>query len=240
MKHLRRFGSEYGGRYYPENLEGLNNDSIVYCVGAGEDITHDIEIAWELGSNVYIFDPTPRAVQHVKFVCDVLDGKKNPIINKNFGGGDELYWDRILLHKIDTSKIIFRDWGLGTKCGNFKFYEPKKKHYVSHSLVHGMKGNNYINVKVKDLKTIMQEFGHDNIDLLKLDIEGIECDVIDDMLDKSIFPKYISIDFDLGWTGGKNVRDKQRCFDTIDRLLENGYEIIHSKGPDYSFKKIDL
>ena len=57
---LKRFGTEYGGFYYPENLDGLDSDSIIYCVGSGEDITHDIEIAHKLDSKVFIFDPTPR------------------------------------------------------------------------------------------------------------------------------------------------------------------------------------
>ena len=50
---LKRFGTEYGGFYYPENLDGLNSNSIIYCVGAGEDITHDIEIAHKLDSKVF-------------------------------------------------------------------------------------------------------------------------------------------------------------------------------------------
>ena len=40
--NLHRFGTEYAGFYYPENLRGLSCDSIIYCVGAGEDISHDI------------------------------------------------------------------------------------------------------------------------------------------------------------------------------------------------------
>ena len=40
MQNIVRFGTNYGGFYYPENLEKLNENSIIYCVGAGEDITH--------------------------------------------------------------------------------------------------------------------------------------------------------------------------------------------------------
>ena len=41
---MKRFGTEYGGFYYPENLDGLDESSIIYCIGAGEDISHDIEM----------------------------------------------------------------------------------------------------------------------------------------------------------------------------------------------------
>ena len=44
-----------------------------------------------------------------------------------------------------------------------------------------MKSEKYINVNVKKLRSIMNEYGHNNIDLLKMNIEGSECDVIEDM-----------------------------------------------------------
>ena len=65
---MKRFGSDYGGFYYPENLAGLDETSIIYCVGAGEDISHDIVLANKLNSKVYIIDPTPRAIKHYKYI----------------------------------------------------------------------------------------------------------------------------------------------------------------------------
>ena len=41
---IKRFGTQYGDFYYPEYLNNLNEDSIIYCVGAGEDISHVIVI----------------------------------------------------------------------------------------------------------------------------------------------------------------------------------------------------
>jgi hypothetical protein len=32
---LKQYGTNYGGFYYPETLYGLNENSIIYCVGAG-------------------------------------------------------------------------------------------------------------------------------------------------------------------------------------------------------------
>ena len=149
-----------------------------------------------------------------------------------------MYWSYLLSNKIDVSKIITRDWGLYTQNKTLKFYKPKNRNHVSHSLLKGMKSTDYTTVNVKDLQTIMQEFGHNKIDLLKLDIEGAECDVIDKMLKDKIFPKYISIDFDLGWTSSE-ARDKQRCLHTISRLQSHeshNYDIIHKSGADYSFQ----
>ena len=232
---MKRFGTKYGGFYYPENLEGLDKNSIIYCVGAGEDISHDIEIANKLNSKVYIFDPTPRAINHVNYIKKVFNGEEVPKGNKRFGGGFPGYLDLLLKNKIDSKNIIFYDYGLYTENTEMKFYKPSNQNYVSHSLVLGMKSNNFMKVQVKKLKTIMQELNHTKIDLLKIDIEGCECEVLKQMIEEEIYPKYLSVDFDLGWTGEK-IKDRKKCLDTI-AILKNYYNIIKSDGPDYSFIK---
>jgi len=50
---LKHFGTVYGGFYYPENLDKLDENSVIYCFGAGEDITHDITVANQLNSKIY-------------------------------------------------------------------------------------------------------------------------------------------------------------------------------------------
>lgn len=232
---LRRFGTDYGGFYYPKNLKNyLNSESVIYCVGAGEDISHDIELANELNSKIYIFDPTPRAIAHVNEVIDVFNNKKEAKNNKNLGGGDINYWNILLNNKINTNNIIFKNYGLGCEDGTFKFYKPSNKDYVSCSLVSGMKGEDYFNVEVKNLNTIMKELNHNRLDLLKIDIEGLECDVINKMLDDNIFPKLLSIDFDLA-ANGEKIKDEKKCLETINRLISNNYKLLHQFSTDFSF-----
>ena len=115
-----------------------------------------------------------------------------------------------------------------------KFYKPLNTDYVSHSIVEGMTGDEFIHIPVKKIRTIMNQLGHTHIDLLKIDIEGYECDVIDDMIKEQIFPLYLSVDFDLGWNGNK-ICDKERCFETIQKLIKHGYKIMHNYLSDYSF-----
>jgi FkbM family methyltransferase len=234
---MKRFGTHYAGMTYPSTLPGLSSDSIVYCVGAGEDISHDIEVARACGAPVHIFDPTPRAIAHVELVKRVLDKTETPVANKRFGGGDPMYWNRILEHAIPSASVILHKVGVFTRDEpKMRFYLPSNTEYVSYSLMDGMKGTNFISVEVKKLETIMKELGHDRIDFLKLDIEGCECDVIDQMIESQIFSRYLSIDFDLGWTG-ERIRDQKRCFDTMEKLHENGYkDLYHAEGSaEWSF-----
>tara|TARA_Y100000589_G_scaffold329639_1_gene376796 strand:- start:564 stop:2342 length:1779 start_codon:yes stop_codon:yes gene_type:complete len=233
---MELFGTDYGGFYYPKNLDGLNESSIIYSIGAGEDISHDIMIANRLKSNIYIIDPTPRAIKHCEYIKNVLEGKDKIIYDKKFGGGNPYdYWKIILENKIDTNKIIYKKYGIGVKEGMQKFYLPSNEEYVSCSLVKGMKSEKHINVNVKKLRSIMNELGHTKIDLLKMDIEGSECDVIDDMLKEKIYPKYIGVEFDLAFTG-ENLRDIEKCNKTIQNLYENGYELIYENYSDFTFE----
>lgn len=60
-----------------------------------------------------------------------------------------------------------------------------------------MFGSNYDIVNVDTIKNIMVENNHNKIDLLKLDIEGAENIVLEQMLKDNIYPKYLCIEFDL-------------------------------------------
>jgi len=236
---LKLYGTHYGGFFYTHGLFGIDEDSIVYCVGAGEDISHDVMVSHKTGCKVFIIDPTPRAVQHVKYIKDIFNGKAKPIENSRFGGGDKNYLNFLLANKVETSKMVFLEYAVGKKNGEEKFYIPTNTNYVSHSLVKGMKSNKFINVQVRTLKCIMDENGHEKIDLLKMDIEGSECDVIDTILDENIRPKYMAIEFDLGWHGEK-IKDRKRCLDAIDKIKSLGYSILHDNRPEITFIRNDI
>lgn len=229
MNNIIRFGTNYGGFYYPYDLPKLNEKSIIYCIGAGEDISHDVILSYKTKSSVYIFDPTPRAIEHVKYVKDVLDGKKQAINNIQFGGGDKNYWNIILSHKVKGDNLILYEYGLSIKDGIVPFYLPLNNNFVSCSLVPLGRSHKTINVICKTLNSIMKELNHEHIDLLKIDVENIECDVLEKMLNDQIYPTYLSVDFDL-WNYNKG-----RCIEIIKKLIKNGYKIIKQEGQDFSF-----
>ena len=231
MNDIELFGTTYGGFYYPKNLPKLDDNSIIYCVGAGEDITHDIILSFKLKCPVHIFDPTPRAIEHVKYVKDVLENKRLPLDNKRFGGGDSNYWKIILSHKIKEDNLILHEYGLSTQDGIVPFYFPINKQFVSCSISNLGRSNDYINIQTKSLNTIMKELNHSHIDLLKIDIENIECDVLEKMLNDKIYPTYLSVDFDL------YNHDKNKCINMVKKLLNNNYKIIRQNRQDISFFK---
>jgi FkbM family methyltransferase len=224
---MDKIGTDYSGFYYPKNLDGLDENSIIYCIGAGEDISHDIILANKLNSNVYIIDPTPRAIKHIELVKNVLEGKESPIFDKKIGGGRPYeYWKIILENKIDINKIKYINYGISNNEGKQKFYLPTNEEYVSCSLVEGMKSDKYIEVNVKKLRSIMNELDHNKIDLLKMDIEGSECDVIENMLEDKIYPKYLAVEFD-------NTFKKEN---TKNLLEKNDYKLLYQDNNNYVYK----
>ncbi len=161
---LREIGSSYGGWVIPTAL--IDEESVVYCVGCGEDITFDLGLIDKFQCHVYGFDPTPRAIEFVRKVAN------------------------------NQAKYHFSEYGLWDEDTVLKFYTPKVSDHVSHSLVNLQKTSDYIEVEVKRLSHVMTELGHRQIDLLKLDIEGAEYKVIDSIIDDGLDIKVICVEYD--------------------------------------------
>lgn len=153
----------------------IHADSIVYSFGAGEDIETEATLINLFDCEVFIFDPTPRSQIHIEQI------KSNAAIGKpSYVGNDNKKPYKLTAQQ--AQKIHFENIGLWNKDTTIKFYEPSNEKHVSHSITNLQKTANYIEVEVKKLSTIMEANGHDHIDLLKLDIEGAEFAVIDELL----------------------------------------------------------
>ena len=98
-----------------------------------------------------------------------------------------------------------------------------------------MFGNEYDEVEVDSIKNIMKTYNHSKIDLLKLDIEGSEIDVLNQMLDDNIFPTYLCIEFDLLL---KNKDHNQLTQKLVTRLQENNYKILENKNLNITFERL--
>ncbi|QTX05427.1 FkbM family methyltransferase [Agromyces archimandritae] len=59
---LIRIGTDYGGWWIPEQL--IDDSSICYLAGLGEDASFDLGLAQRFGCNVWSMDPTPRAIRY--------------------------------------------------------------------------------------------------------------------------------------------------------------------------------
>lgn len=187
---LKRYGTQYGGKFV--DVDKINNSSIVYSFGLGDDITFDLELIKNFGCNIYGFDPTPRSMKYI------LDAD----LPKEF---------------------IFLPIGLANTNKLQTFRKPPQPDYMSFTpdSIH-----NDLTALVLDLTTIMKLFKHDHVDVLKMDIEGAEYGVIQNLLQNKIYPDQILVEF----------HDPSLDKEYIDMLKEK-YTLVNVDDREFVFIK---
>ena len=222
-------GTKYGGWYVPENME-LNENSVVYSAGAGEDISFDLRLQCLTNASIFLIDPTSRATEHYKSILDFYN--KGSSIKGNIQPD---YLDQISFLQPNIDKIHYIEKGVWKNKDKLKFFKQTNESYVSQSLITNMFGSDYDTVDVLSIKDIMTENNHTYIDMLKIDIEGAEIVVLDQMLDDNIFPKYILVEFDLYLKGKDQYKDTEKI---VKRLNNHNYCILKNDNMNVTFMRL--
>jgi len=87
---MEKLGTNYGGWYIPKKVK-LNKNSIIYSAGVGEDISFDVKLISKYDCNIYLIDPTQKALKHYN---EYIKYSKNNTI-KFTGNIQEDYYDNI-------------------------------------------------------------------------------------------------------------------------------------------------
>ena len=182
-------------------------ESIIYSVGVGSNIDFDLALIKELKTEIFAFDPTPRSIDWVK-------------------------------EQDLPEEFKFYPLGLGSKDGEMEFFPPSRESSTHFSPIDRYNNKNVETIKapVKSLKSISQELGHKTIDILKMDIEGAEYDVIDNLKDQEVEINQILIEFHHMYKG-ISLEDTRSA---IDKLNSLGFELFHisDRTYEFSFRKI--
>lgn len=170
----------------------IDMQSIVYSLGVGENASFDKALIEKYNLIIHAFDPTPNSIKWVK----------RQGFSKNF---------------------IMHEYGIAAVDENISFYPPEKAGYTSYTILDRPSAKaNAISVPVKRLSTVMKELGHDHIDILKMDIEGAEYEVINDIFKSDIRPQQILVEFHHRFP---NVGIK-KTKEAIDRLRSMQYKLF--------------
>lgn len=183
---------------YTVPVDTIQKKWICYNAGVGKDTSFDSALIKKYACTIFAFDPTPKSIQYIKNISPKL---------KNFH---------------------FYPIGLWSKDEKIKFYSPINPQHVSHS-IHNIQGSDaYFEAVCKRLKTVMRQLHHSHIDLLKLDIEGAEYEVLEDMLKSKIFPTVVCAEFDQPYKILHFIK-------TLLNMHRHGYRIFYIKGWVYSW-----
>lgn len=197
----------------PQENSGISGGTlIVYSFGIGEDLSFSQGILDAFPqARVYAFDPTPKAIHYAE---------KHPLSR--------------------DSRFTFLPYGISDTCGKQTFYLPKNEDYVSGSMVQydGVSEEKQISVEMRTLGALMEQLGHQHIDILKLDIEGSEFQVIPQILESGcVVPQLCVEQHFCFFPDGK---EKMRAL--VKLLNQHGYYIaeMHKNSEGFLFVKKDL
>lgn len=173
--------------------EFLNKNSIVYSFGVGQDISFDTEIIKRYDCEVFGFDPTPKSINWIE----------SQQLPPNFK---------------------FYDFGIGDKTATDFFYFPKNPDFVSGSIVEqsNISLDKKIEVQLKTLEDTMLLLEHKRIDVLKMDIEGAEYCVLENILNSNIEIGQILVEFHDRFF----INGKQKTINILEKLKKHDFLIF--------------
>jgi FkbM family methyltransferase len=164
---IKRCVERFGSEYGGYCLDGsmIGRDAAVYSLGIGEDISFDLSLIERFGVEVDAFDPTPKV-------------KK---------------W---LATQSLPPQFHSHDAGIAGHDGEESFYLPPRENCVSHSMIQAPQyGRASLRLPVIRLSTAMRLQEHSRIDVLKMDIEGAEYAVIEEIVREKIPVAQLVVEF---------------------------------------------
>jgi len=182
---------------------GLDASAVVYSLGIGTDITFDLSLTQTFGVAIHAFDPTPGSI-------DYLKARELP---KGYS---------------------WHQFGVAGHDGPARFFPPANPAHISHTLLpRDQTDAQAIEVEVRRLSTIMRDLGHQAIDVLKMDIEGAEYDVLDEIVERRLPVRQILVEFHHRFPGIGVHRTRR----AVQALNAAGYRIFFAadSGEEYSF-----
>jgi len=226
-KNLIQIGSQRCN-YILENRESIYNSAII-SAGVGLDISFDIEMINRFGLKVILVDPTPVSVEHYSKIINASGASKTKEYTLMASREIEEYD----LKNVTSKNLLLINKALYNKEKVVRFYlSPKKINPLNDNFSHSInnwqsfynKKKPFIEVKTIKISTIMKQFNILSLPILKLDIEGAEHEVIDDLIKSNIFPSQILVDLDE--LGIITIHSYRKLVSTYNKLTKNNYDAI--------------
>ena len=143
---LVHLGTDYGGWFVPDGLIGP--DWLCYSIGAGGDISFDLELIRRYGCRVRMFEPSPA------FAADLhAQAAAEP-------------------------RLTFHPWAIAPSDGELRMWRAEDPRSGALSAANLQNADDSLVLPAKSLATTMAELGDHRVDLLKADVEGSEYDLL--------------------------------------------------------------
>jgi len=122
---------------------------------------------------------------------------------------------------------------IGPSDGKARFYPPENPKHVSHTLLARGKTDSGFEVDTLTVSSLMRRLGHKELDILKLDIEGSEYEVIDQILQQALPIRQLLVEYHHQF----DAIDVSRTLGSINKLRASGWLVFHvsESGRELSF-----
>jgi FkbM family methyltransferase len=177
----------------------LDGSSICYLAGLGEDASFDLTLINDFGCEVHAFDPVPEAVAYGKKV------------------------------EAEEPKFHFHPFGLWSSDTTLRFHDNPNEGYVSRSATDMHGTSNYVEFDVRSVPSLLAEYGHDHIDLLKLSVEGSEYELIDAILADQPPVRVLCVEF-------AQPAPYAKIEGAVRRLQDAGWRIAYASVKPFGWK----
>ncbi|MBI2804517.1 MAG: FkbM family methyltransferase [Planctomycetes bacterium] len=144
----------------------LNQDSIVYSFGVGDNLAWELALVNRFGLNVHAFDPTPASVAWV---------------------AEQTLPARLHFHAVGLAD---HDGMM-----RFAPRRPESQFNYRPLTTASVPASATVEAPVSRLTTLLHRVGRERIDVIKMDIEGGEYLALADMLKSGILPRQVLVEF---------------------------------------------
>ncbi len=179
----------------------IQRGSTVISGGVGKDISFELQLVRQFECRIHLFDPSPTGIATM-----ALPENTHPLIH-------------------------FYPVGLAGENGSHEFARPLNDGEGSFRVASGSSSDDNIAFRCVKISDFVKQQSIDDITILKLDIEGFEYSVLNDVVSKSIPCRQICVEFH-HFLPGHSLRD---TLTAAFRLRRHGMAMQHQEMCDYLF-----
>ena len=172
----------------------IQPDWTCYCAGAGHDVSFDLALISKYGATVRAFDPFP------------------------------LYGRKALASAGGDPRFSFHEVAIATEDGPLEMVGRQDDERGNLSAVGHAEGKTVFVRPGRTVASMMAELGDDQVQLLKLDIEGSEYDVVPTLDLRAIGVEVFLVQF-------HHYRPARNAKDIINTLRQAGYRPVYNRNP---------
>ena len=207
----------------------VKSSKTVLSFGVGGNVSFEKLIAFaNKDIHVEMYDPTPWSVSMIEHI---VDRSSRNTINAGTGWTGNTVRNRAVVKRIHFNPVAY-----APENGTLPFYydpdrEPEDEtismQEQSFSLVKRQEHFKSVNVKAKNLETIMKELDLKSVDIIKADIEGLWWDFGHELLDKKIDCKFLALELELNFEKDGEIEPAlEKAQILCDKFKENNYDVV--------------